>query len=233
LEEGSVQRHRLLVALVLVSSWPGSGLAASQEARGHDEDRVCFYRDVNFAGPSWCYRPGDELANLGNRRNEISSIRIAGRARVLVFDQREFAGESEEFRSDVPDLTLRNLGGSRSWNDRIESFRVESPAEGTGRRGRGQSDRGNPFGRDGGICVYEFADYRGRSECWPAGEDVINLNRFENWNDRISSIRVYGRARARVHRDAQFRGGHVEIARDVRDLVSIGWDDQISSIEVR
>ena len=82
---------------------------------------MCFYRDVNFGGASWCYQPGDELADLRNRRNEISSIRITGRARVLVFDEREFEGDAEEFTSDVPDLTLlglrltylRNPSGSR------------------------------------------------------------------------------------------------------------------------
>jgi hypothetical protein len=223
----------VLAALMAAALTSGADLAPAQEGRGRDESRVCFYRDVNFAGASWCYQPGDEVADLRNRRNEISSIRITGRARVLVFDEREFEGDAEEFSSDVPDLTLRNMSGSRSWNDRIDSFRIESPAGGSRGRDRDRSDRGNPFGRDGGICVYEFADFRGRSECWPAGSSVDNLNQLENWNDRISSIRVYGRARARAHRDARFRGGHVDIDRDIRDLASIGWDDRISSIDVR
>lgn len=232
-----MQVYRWLVTCVVLTVWVVPCVAVPQEARRREEDRVCFYRDVNFQGPAWCYRPGDELADLGHRRNEISSIRIEGsRVRVQVFDRREFAGDSEEFTSDVPDLTLRNMGGSRTWNDRIESFRIEAAFDGAGRRRpirRARDDRGNPFGRDGGVCVYEFADFRGRSECWAPGEEIPNLNRLEDWNDRISSIRVYGRARVRVYRDAQFRGGSIEVNRDVRDLTTVDWDDRISSIQVR
>ena len=100
-----------------------------------DGDRVCFYRDVEYQGPSWCYRPGDELSDLRNRKDEISSIRIFGRARVIVYDDEEFRGLTDEFDTDVPDLRLRVMEGRRDWNDRIESLQVVS----ANRRGRGGS----------------------------------------------------------------------------------------------
>jgi hypothetical protein len=229
----------LLPVLTVASVAMAFHVAVAQNRRDGDADRACFYRDVNFQGTEWCYRPGDELADLRNRRNEISSIRITGRARVIVYDDREFAGDTDEFVADVPDLTLRNMSGSRSWNDRIDSFQVESrDFRERGRQGRpGRVERDdddrNPFGRRGGICVYEHADFRGRSECWEAGEEERNFSRIDGLNDRVSSIRVFGRARAELYRDAQYRGESLQVERDVRDLATLDWDDQISSIEVR
>src|ERR1043166_9477052 len=106
--------QRLVVTTVL-TILATSSVAMAQFGRDRDrdgDDRVCFYKDVQYQGQQWCYRVGDELADLRDRRNEISSIRIFGRARVIVFDQREFQGASDEFDADVPDLTLRNMEGS-------------------------------------------------------------------------------------------------------------------------
>jgi hypothetical protein len=229
----------LMLTLLSLSIARPDALAQGRDRDDRQRDRVCFYRDVQFQGWEQCYAPGDELADLGSRRNEISSIRVFGRARVIVFDQRDFDGPSDAFNSDVADLTLRNMGGSRSWNDRIDSFEVESPGNGRDRgRGRARADRNDRDDRNGrngrtGICVYEEADFRGRSQCWEAGQEERNLNRFEGWNDRISSIRVFGRARAAVYRDAQFKGQRLNVDRDIRDLGAANWDDQISSLEVR
>ena len=219
--------------------------AFAQQGRDRDDrndnregDRVCFYRDVQFEGPSWCYRAGDELADLRNRKNEISSIRIFGRARVIVYDSEEFMGASDEFDMDIPNLGLRNMEGRRNWNDKIDSFQVLAPGRrrggffgNVGRNDRDDRDRDNRPARDR-ICVYEDVNYGGRSQCWNADEEERNLN-GRGWNDRISSIRVYGRARVEIYRDADFHGGRIRLDRDTPDLGTINWSDQISSFQVR
>ncbi len=235
-------KHRAFAAVIVASLSMTAVPAFAQQGRdrsegrdNRDTDRVCFYRDVEYQGPSWCYRPGDELADLRNRNNEISSIRIFGRARVVVWDQEEFMGATDEFDMDAPDLRLRAMEGRRNWNDRIDSFQVLS----FNRRGRGfgvgRNDRDeyrdNRPARDR-ICVYEDINYGGRSQCWDADEDERNLQ-GRGWNDRISSIRVYGRARVEVYRDADYRGQRLRIDRDAPDLGAINWSDQISSFQVR
>ena len=55
------------------------------------------------------------------------------------------------------------------------------------------------------VCIYEDVNYGGRSQCWSADEEARNLS-GTGWNDRISSIRVFGRARLEVYRDADYRG---------------------------
>jgi hypothetical protein len=200
-----------------------------------DGDRVCFYRDIQFEGPSWCYRAGDELADLRDRGDEISSIRVFGRVRVIVYDQEEFMGTSDEFDGDVADLRLRAMEGRRNWNDRIESFQVIGPGRRrggfSGNGGGGRDDRDNRPARDR-ICVYEDINYGGRSQCWNADEDERNLSGM-GWNDRISSIRVFGRARVEIYRDSEYRGQRLRLNRDVPDLAAINWSDQISSFQVR
>ena len=231
--------HRAFAALIVAGLSMTAAPTFAQQGRDRndsrdtrDTDRVCFYRDVEYQGPSWCYRPGDELADLRNRGNEISSIRIFGRARVIVWDGEEFMGVTDEFDMDVPDLRLRAIEGRRNWNDRIDSFRVIA----FNRRGRGfgfgrDEDRDNRPARDR-ICVYEDINYGGRSQCWNADEEERNLN-GRGWNDRISSIRVYGRARIEVYRDADYRGQRMRIERDSADLGAINWSHQISSFQVR
>lgn len=240
---------RLLLGFAVLSA----SVAPAIAQRDRDQDRVCFYRDAQFQGPSWCYMAGDELADLRDRRNEISSVRIFGSARVIVYDEREFSGASDEFDRDVADLSLRAMEGRRTWNDRIESFRVVGGRRGFGgglgrERGRdrdrdgdrdrdrdGDRDRDRDRDRDARsrVCVFEDPNYQGRSQCWDADEEERNLNRSTSLNDRISSIRVFGRARVDVYRDADFRGQRLRIDRDIPNLDAMGWGDQISSLQVK
>ena len=93
--------RRLLIFLGAGALLMGTALPAVAQGQ-RDDNGVCFYRDVQYRGESWCYRAGDELADLRNRGNQISSVRVFGRARVEVFDQRDFRGASDEFDHDIP-----------------------------------------------------------------------------------------------------------------------------------
>jgi len=204
--------------------------------RAQNRDRVCFYQDIQYQGWEQCYNAGDEVPTLGRRNNAISSIRIYGRARVTIYEDTEFRGRSAEFSSSVPDLGLRNLSGSRSWSDHVSSFRISSDYA-SGGNNAPIFDRPNARTNDG-ICVYDRPDYEGRERCWDSGADVVDLDRAGNWSDRISSIRVFGRASAVLYRDVNHNGGSITIDRDVPDLRQISgsgfrnWDRQVSSLIV-
>ena len=101
----------LLFSLTLA---PQAGAAPQfGNSRNQNRDRVCVYQDIRYQGWEQCYNAGDEVTSLQRRNNAVSSIRIYGRARVTVYDDTEFRGRSAEFTSDVPDLGLRNLSGSK------------------------------------------------------------------------------------------------------------------------
>ena len=80
-----------------------------------------------------------------------------------------------------------------------------------------------------GACFYENVDFQGDYFCVRAGDVVESLPR--DMNDRISSIRTFGRVEVSVFQDSQFNGRAARFE-DVNDLRRQGWNDRISSIRV-
>jgi hypothetical protein len=54
------------------------------------------------------------------------------------------------------------------------------------------------------ACLFEHSGYGGRSICVPRGQSIANVG--IGWNDRISSIRLYGSARIEACVDVNFDG---------------------------
>jgi len=216
--------------------------AEPQFNRGQGRDRVCFYQDVQYRGWEQCYSAGDEVNSLGDRKAQASSLRIFGRIHVTVYDKTGFAGRSDDFTSDVPDLGRRSAGDGHTWNDRISSVRIgsdsyDAPVYRGGNGGSRFPDQSNQR-IDDGVCVYERPNFEGRSQCWRSGADLRDLGRAGNWSDRISSIRVFGRAVAVLYRDINFRGESVLVDNDISDLARLqgrfvrNWNHQISSLQI-
>jgi len=82
-----------------------------------------------------------------------------------------------------------------------------------------------------GACFYKDSDFRGPSFCVQAGERRESLS--GGFDDEVSSIRMYGRVEVVVYRDTRFRDDSRRFSSDVRDLQNEGFNDRISSIEVR
>lgn len=87
---------------------------------------ACFYKDQGFRGDHFCVRRGDRLPALpGNFGDNISSIQLFGRARVVIFNDRDFRNGSQELRRSVGDLRNERFRGGHTWNDRISSVIVQ------------------------------------------------------------------------------------------------------------
>jgi hypothetical protein len=86
---------------------------------------ACFYKDARFQGDHFCVRRGDKLPALpGNFGGNISSIQLFGRARTVVFNDRDFRNGSQEIRRSVADLRSERFRGGHTWNNRISSLIV-------------------------------------------------------------------------------------------------------------
>src|ERR1051326_2019179 len=193
----------LLAACFILLALPG---VAAADDHG---DRVCLYKDDNFHGHEQCYRPGDEVSDL--KHADISSIRVYGHARAMLYEDRDFHGRMMEFTADIPDLKRVPASGSKNWHDHVGSLRVTSDYAYNRERVHGSE---YPYGRlkpfpsdviDEGVCVYEKPKYEGRFQCWASGTDISDLS-FSNWRDKISSVRVFGHARLVGYKDAAFHG---------------------------
>jgi hypothetical protein len=81
-----------------------------------------------------------------------------------------------------------------------------------------------------GACFYENPNFEGDYFCIRAGDVIGEMPR--GMNDRISSIRTFGRGiEVTVFQDSRFEGRSARFD-DVRDLRRQGWNDRISSIRV-
>ena len=196
--------------------------AASEERRGRGGGEVCVYEHADYGGWERCYGVGESDRDLGNHRNQISSVRIRGRAALRLYEHPNFQGREAELTTDVRDFREWR----KSWNDEVDSLRVTSSDY------RGGSDRG-----DDRVCVYQHVNYQGNSKCWDSDDDIRDL-RSISWNDGISSIRTFGRTRVAVYEDADYRGERLVVDHDIPDLTRIdannrsNWNDRISSLRV-
>jgi len=81
-----------------------------------------------------------------------------------------------------------------------------------------------------GACFFENANYEGRYFCIRDGERITEMPR--GMNDKISSIRLFGNAEVSVWRDHDMSGRTTRFVASQRNLRDVGWNDQISSLEV-
>ncbi len=200
-------------------------------------DSVCLYKDINYQGVEQCFHNGDTISTLQGFNHQVSSIRMYGRSSITVYDSTNFRGHSATFSTSMPDLGQVRFE-NHTWNDRIESLQVGVNYGGYGTYpnnapvyGGGPVYGGQSYPNQGvreGVCVYDQPNYRGRSECWNSGEQLTNLS---GWNNRISSIRVFGRTIAVAYRDPNFRGTSMVINHDIPDL-GRNRNNQISSLRI-
>jgi Protein of unknown function (DUF3011)/Peptidase inhibitor family I36 len=94
---------------------------------------------------------------------------------------------------------------------------------------------GGNWGR-GGACFYKDSNFRGDYICLRRGESRPALS----MNDSISSIRVFGGARALFYIDSNFRGQRGTTVSDIANLsnwrvpgMNHSWNDRISSVQVQ
>src|SRR6476660_5428174 len=143
----SIRVHRVVTLALLAASallvLPSHAFAQRWGRERFPDSGACFFRDADYRGEYFCIRAGDDLGRMPSEMNDaISSIRMFGRAEVIVYRDVRFNGGSSHFESSV--RNLRDEG----WNDRISSLRVQfGPRDGDfrdrrdDRRGDRRDDR--------------------------------------------------------------------------------------------
>jgi peptidase inhibitor family I36 len=129
-------KQTILIACVVSAAWTSPARAQQWGHGSFPRDGVCFYKDPDFRGDYFCVGSGENLTSVGKGMNdEISSIKIFGRAEVTVYKDVRFEGRSSQFGSDVRDL--KRMG----WDDLISSVRVRSTGGRPGGRPGEDPDR--------------------------------------------------------------------------------------------
>jgi hypothetical protein len=89
-----------------------------------------------------------------------------------------------------------------------------------------------------GACFYVDFNFRGDYFCMNAGQNAPSVP--SGFNDRIRSVRVFGRTRVQFFNDSNFRGINGSTSRDINDLrkwplpdnPSKNWAVRISSVQL-
>ncbi len=91
--------------------------------------KVELFTNANYQGPSIVVEVDNRLPDLSRLRfpernfnDRVSSIRVVGRLRLLVYQHTDYRGEPMEITASVP-----NLDHFPGWNDSISSLRAEPP----------------------------------------------------------------------------------------------------------
>jgi hypothetical protein len=82
-----------------------------------------------------------------------------------------------------------------------------------------------------GVCFYKDPNFHGDYFCARSGENAGSVP--SDMNDRISSVRMFGGAEVTVFKDVRFAGRSSRFGDDIRNLKDAGWNDLISSFQVR
>jgi hypothetical protein len=157
-------RIRILAVVGLLLTLPSLATTLSAQRWGRErfpQSGACFFQDRDFRGDYFCVPGGANVGAVPDDMNDkISSIRIFGRAEVVVFRDTRFRGDSQTFRGDIRDLR------GEGWNDRMSSMRVDVEGrDGGGRFGdlqderRGRDRRGEDVDR---IVKRAYQDVLGR-----------------------------------------------------------------------
>ena len=86
-----------------------------------------------------------------------------------------------------------------------------------------------PFPREG-VCFFKDPNFNGDYFCAGVGDSFGKVP--DDMNDRISSLRVFGRTEVTVFRDVRFSGGSTSFRGNIKNLKNEGWNDRISSLRV-
>lgn len=83
-----------------------------------------------------------------------------------------------------------------------------------------------------GACFFKDADFNGDFFCMRDDESLDKMP--HGFNDKISSIRIFGGATVVVFGDNDFHGKKMEFHKNVRNLSRIrNTNDMISSVRIR
>ena len=142
--------------------------------------RVCVYDQTNFGGAEVCVNAGasdNDLSGVWN--NKVTSLRVFGGASIRLCENRNYGGFCNVFSNNRPML-------GAALNNKASSYDVMPP----------QPKR---------VCVFDLPDYQGASICVNAGASDGNITGF--WNNKVTSLRVFGGAHIRLCQNPAFGGG--------------------------
>ena len=179
-------------------------------------DEVAVYVDPDHRGTCQVRGIGEyrDPGAIGIPNDSMSSIRVGGNVKAIVYENDGFNGREESFTGDDS-----NLGDNHIGNDSVSSMKVQ------------RRDQCNPGADE--VAVYADPDHRGACQVRGIG-DYRDPGAIGISNDSMSSIRVGGNVKAILYEHADYGGREETFTGDDSNLGDnhIG-NDSVSSMKVQ
>jgi len=131
---------RVIAAVGVVLAMASIAESQTWGRRPTPRDGACFYQTADYRDNYFCLSAGEDLATLPEGvADNISSIRIFGRAEVTVFGDPRFRGRAEQYTNSIGNMRQDDF------NNAISSIRVRSRGNANG------NGNGNGSGNWGGV----------------------------------------------------------------------------------
>ncbi|KJU85724.1 hypothetical protein MBAV_002082 [Candidatus Magnetobacterium bavaricum] len=190
-----------------------------------DGDLACFYTDVNYGGTPFCAPIGTNYSDLRsqpggmNWNDAIKSVKLSGNAQVTMYEAINYEMSTISITSSKPDLG--QAGETLDWKRRASSLRVYPLAKVP----------------TNGACFFENVNYSGMYFCAEVGVSAVDLRSYVsgmNWNDTISSVRLYGNAQVTMYEAINYEMSAIDITASNSDLYNVSghWNEKGSSLRV-
>lgn len=141
--------------------------------------RVCVFDLPNYQGASVCVNAGHSDNAIGPVwNNKVTSLRVHNGASIRLCQNANFGGFCNVFSSNRPLL-------GAALNNKASSYDVMPP-------------------HPKRVCVYDLPNYQGASVCVNPGASDNAIN--PPWNNRVTSLRVFGGAHIRLCQNTNFVG---------------------------
>ena len=175
---------------------------------------ITVYEHCNFKGFKSTLPVGNydlnDLKDRGIINDDISSLKVKKGYEVIVYEHHHFSGKSLKFRNNDKCLVNNNF------NDRISSIRVRK------------------IPKPKVATVYQHCNYKGYRAGLSVGNyDLNQLKRLGIRNDDLSSLKIKAGYELIAYQHHHFTGRRWKLRSNDSCFVNKGFNDIISSIQVR
>jgi hypothetical protein len=131
-------------------------------------------------------------------------------------------------------LSLLLLSACATTQDQTLSLPATSLPDGLGSSETSEVEAA-ALSKDTLVCLYENTEYRGRALCYTGATFTGTFNNSwigNEWNDRISSIRLQSDVSIELFKDVNFGGQPTMLKADTPDLATLAFNDRVSSFKL-
>lgn len=198
---------QVLLSSILLGAMADDSALAQRYNDDYDENDeegpgVIVYRHARFKGNRLFIPAGEGIRDLRAEdfNDEISSIEVVGGATAIIYEHKNFNGESARVNRSVADMVRFDGGfGGGNWNDRVSSIKV------FGGHGHGHGD---DYEEDESVACVFYEESRRHSPSFKAM--MGKHGRIErSWNDRVQVVWLRRGYILTLYEHADFRGEEV------------------------